>query len=132
MAQHTDIEGWGVDEAPERRPGVPMQLTPRVRGGAHWKQPERQPAPDVRVFKRAELDELTPVFSTANPPHGLSGLLRRVAYDIPEHRVRHVALLLLADRVDSLGSRLSTRPLRALGVVLGAVGGGWWLSRRRA
>ena len=43
---------------------------------------------------------LTPVHSTAIPPRGLSGLLRRVAYGIPEYRARRWALLMLADRVD--------------------------------
>jgi hypothetical protein len=84
-----------------------MLLKPRRRPGAHWKEPERQQPPDdVPVLKRAELDELTPTFSTALPPKGLSGLLKRVAYDLPEHSVRHVLLLLLSDRVDVVESRL--------------------------
>ncbi len=85
---------------------MPRELKPRVRGGAHWEEPERQRPPDVPVLKRVELDELTPTFSTAIPPRGLSGLMRRLAYDTPEHLVRHVLLLLLADRVDVVESRL--------------------------
>ncbi|WP_395842059.1 hypothetical protein [Cystobacter fuscus] len=133
MAQreHTDIRGWGADEDPRNRPGVPMLLEPRVRGGAHWQEPERQPPPEVPVLKRASLEELTPVFSTAIPPKGLSGILRSVAYDIPEHYFRHVALLLLADRVDVLESRLRTQPVRALGTVLSLAGGSWLISRLR-
>jgi hypothetical protein len=60
---------------------------------------------EVKVFKRRGLDELTPVFGTAQPPHGLSGVLRRIAYHVPEHRARHWALLLMADRIDVLESR---------------------------
>jgi hypothetical protein len=133
MAQqeHSRIKGWGADEDPRNRPGVPMLLKPHVRGGAHWEQPERQPPPEVPVFKRESLEELTPVFSTANPPKGLSGFMRGVAYGIPEHHFRHVALLLLADRVDTLESRLSAQPARALGTVLGVVGGGWLLNKLR-
>ncbi|QRK11440.1 hypothetical protein JQX13_16010 [Archangium violaceum] len=112
--KHREIPGWGVDGDPNKRPGVPMLLKPRVRGGAHWEKPERQPPPDVPVLKRAELDELTPAFSTAIPPRGLSGVLRRVAYGIPEHLVRHVMLLLLADRVDVVESRLFRFPLQVL------------------
>ena len=130
--EHAEIEGWGVDGPPERRPGVPMLLKPRVREGAHWKQPERQSPPEVPVLKRAELEELTPVFSTALPPKGLSGVLRRKAYALPEHYVSHVALLLLADRVDSLESSLRTRPVKLLGPVLGLVSGVWLLKRLRA
>ncbi len=107
--EHTRIPGWGVDGDPRRRPGVPMELEPEPRPGVHWDEPERQRAPEIPILKRAELDELTPVFGTAIPPRGLSGLLRRVAYGIPEHLVRHFMLLLLADRVDVVESRLRGR-----------------------
>jgi hypothetical protein len=43
---------------------------------------------------------LTPVFGTAQPPRGPSGVLRRAAYRIPEHRALHWLLLVVADRVD--------------------------------
>jgi hypothetical protein len=128
---HADIPGWGVDGDPRMRPGVPMMLKPEPRGGAHWEQPERQPPPDFPVFTRAELDELTPAFGTAAPPKGLSGVLRRVAYAIPENRVRHVMLLLMADRVDVLESRLLRVPVKSLGTVLSLVGGSWLLGRLR-
>jgi hypothetical protein len=59
------------------------------------------------VTKRMELDRLTPVYSTALPPRGLSGLLRRIAYNIPESHARHWATLLLADRVDVLEHRVA-------------------------
>jgi hypothetical protein len=108
--EHTKIPGWGVDGDPRNRPGVPMHLKPRAREGVHWEEPERQPSPDVPVTKRAELEELTPTFGTALPPRGLSGLMRRMAYGMPEHLVRHVLLLLMADRVDVVESRLRGRP----------------------
>ena len=104
--------GAGIDADPARRPGVPMEQRPAPMGAAHWSTPERQ-EPRVRVLRRAELSELTPVFSNAIPPRGLSGILRRVAYRIPDHRFGHWALLLLGDRVDVLEHRL----LRALTVV---------------
>ncbi|MET0400776.1 MAG: hypothetical protein ABW123_00180 [Cystobacter sp.] len=129
--EHNRIKGWGADGDPKNRPGVPMILEPQVRGGAHWDEPERQQAPDVPVLKRESIDQLTPVFSTANPPRGLSGILRGVAYEIPEHHFKHVALLLVADRVDSMESRLRTQPVRTVGTLLGLVGGGMLLSRLR-
>lgn len=127
-----EIPGWGADADPRKRPGVPMILKPEAREGAHWETPERQPSPPYPVLKRVELNALTPVFGTAAPPRGLSGVLRRVAYGIPEHRVRHVLLLLVADRVDVVESRLRRHPVQSLGAVLGAVGGGWLLGRLRA
>jgi hypothetical protein len=45
---------------------------------------------------------LTPVYSTALPPRGLSGVLRRAAYKIPDYKPRRWMLLLAADRVDVL------------------------------
>jgi hypothetical protein len=96
-----DLPYWGVDLSPEQRPGVPRESSPHPLAGAHWGEPPRQPGvrPEIARLTR---DRLTPVFSTALPPKGLSGKLRRRAYEIPDHRVRHWILLLLADRVDVL------------------------------
>ena len=93
----------GRDIAPHERPGVPMEHEPRpLTPSVRWNEPERmQPVP--WVTKRVELDRLTPVYSTALPPRGLSGAIRRIAYNIPESQARHWATILLADRVDSLG-----------------------------
>src|SRR3954469_8217561 len=80
----------------------PHPLTPAVR----WNEPERMhPVPGVT--KRMELDRLTPVFSTALPPKGLSGVVRRIAYQIPESHARHWATLMLADKVDVLEHRIA-------------------------
>jgi hypothetical protein len=108
---------------------VPRELKPKVRGKAHWEEPERQPPPDVPVLKREGLEELTPAFGTAAPPKGLSGLLRAKAYAIPEHQVSHSLLLLVADRVDVLESRLLGPPAELVGKVMGMVTGGWLLGR---
>ncbi len=64
-------------------------------------EPAQQPS-TVRVFKHALRAEVTPVFGTDAPPRGLSGVLRRWAYAIPEHKARHTMALMLADRVDVL------------------------------
>ena len=105
---HSDEPVVGRDIPSSERPGVPMEyapphpLTPAVR----WNEPERmQPVPGVT--KRMELDRLTPVFSTALPPRGLSGAIRRMAYQIPESHARHWATLMLADRVDVLEHRIA-------------------------
>ena len=97
---------WGVDRRVEQRPGVPREAPPRPVEHSHWAEPEQQ-MPTVVVLKRAGLERLTPVFGTAQPPHGLSGTLRRMAYGIPEHLARHWIVLLIADRVDVLEGRLA-------------------------
>jgi hypothetical protein len=103
--QHANEPVYGSDLPRSERPGVPMEtesrpLTPTV----HWREPERQP-PNRRVTKRSELAQLTPVFSTALPPRGISGMLRRAAYRIPETHAQHFLTLMLADRVDVLEHR---------------------------
>jgi hypothetical protein len=48
-----------------------------------------------------------PVFGTAQPLHGLSGLVRRIAYGTRETKARHWLLLLVADRIDVLEHRIA-------------------------
>jgi hypothetical protein len=124
---------WGVDQRLEDRPGVPREAPPHALANSHWTVPEQQ-IPTVVVLKRADLARLTPVFGTAQPPHGLSGMIRRIAYGIPDQFARHWLLLLLADRVDSVGSRLGRLgriwPFTAL-VSLGARLRDLWRGRRR-
>ena len=94
-------EALAVDSAHARRPGVPMEAEPHADPGASWDEPERQQS-QIRHLKRKGLQNLTPVYGTAQPPKGLSGVIRRAAYEIPEHKPSHWALLMAADRVDVL------------------------------
>lgn len=110
MRQFTELRltpdgAYGVDRALEDRPGVPMEAEPEPAEGVHWEEIPRQPVRQT-VLKRRGLTRLTPVFGTSVPPRGISGLMRRVAYRIPEHRARHWLLLLAADRVDVMEGRL--------------------------
>jgi hypothetical protein len=68
----------GVEEGEEAMPAVALQ-----------------PAPIAHVV------------GPDQPLRGMSGSLRRVAYRIPEHRVRRWLVLLLADRVELLETRLA-------------------------
>jgi len=110
MRQFTEFRpgpdgAFGVDRALEDRPGVPMEAEPASAEGVHWEEIPRQPARRTHLHRRG-LTWLTPVFGTSVPPRGISGLVRRVAYRIPEHRARHWMLLLAADRVDVVEGRL--------------------------
>lgn len=99
------MEARGVDAPRERRPGVPREAPPEPVDRAAWDRPETQ---EIRRphLRRAGIERLTPVVGTAQPPRGASGMLRRAAYEIPEHYARHWAMLMLADRVDVLEGRL--------------------------
>jgi len=117
------VPGWGADLDPADRPSHPkLQYAPGA-SGAHWEFPERQPGGEGRE-RSIEHAFVTPVFGTAQPLHGLSGAIRRVAYDrYSEGRLAHWLLLVVGDRVDSTGAHLrslvSSRPddlLRETGV----------------
>ena len=97
------IPGWGADLAPADRPSVPKERTD-LETGAHWVIPENQAelAPRERSI---EHDQLPPVFGTAAPLHGVSGMVRRFAYaHYSEARTAHWLLLILGDRIDALGA----------------------------
>jgi hypothetical protein len=66
---------------------------------------------------------LTPVYSTAIPVRGLSGLLRRAAYKVPDYKARRWLLLIVADRIDALEHRPGalTKALAGVGLVTLAV-----------
>ena len=108
------IPGWGVDLDPRDRPSNPKLRFQDDLSGAHWTFPERQPEkwPRERSIEHAFV---TPVFGTAQPPKGLSGVLRKYSYArFSEGRNAHGLLLVLADRVDAvehhLASLVTTRP----------------------
>ena len=100
------IPGWGADLDPADRPSYPKLLDPRPREGAHWEFPDRQPERTPRE-RSVEHAVLTPVFGTAQPLKGLSGVIRRWSYRrFSEGRLAHWLLLVLADRVDAWESHL--------------------------
>jgi len=105
--EHTDRPVVGADLSLSERPGVPMErspqqpLTPTTPAHVERMRPRRG------LTRRSELQQMTPVFGTAQPLHGISGVLRRIAYSIHETRARHWMMLLLADRVDRLEHRIA-------------------------
>jgi hypothetical protein len=100
------IPGWGADLDPKDRPSVPMEQFDPDLSGASWTFPERQPENWPRE-RSIEHKFLTPVFGTSCPPKGLSGVIRRYAYQkYSEGRAAHWLLLLAADRVDTAESTL--------------------------
>jgi hypothetical protein len=126
------IPGWGVDLDPADRPSVPKLKTVEDRTGAHWDFPERQPEHWPRE-RSMEHKFLTPVFGTAQPPHGLSGRIRKRAYArYSEARAAHWLLLIAADRVDALENHLRSlatlhpdNPLTETGVKAELTHHGW-------
>jgi hypothetical protein len=100
------IPGWGVDLDPADRPSHPkLQYAPQSTG-AHWRFPDRQPGAEGRE-RSIEHAFVTPVFGTAQPLHGASGVVRRLAYRrYSEARLAHWLLLVAGDRIDAWGSHV--------------------------
>lgn len=96
-----------------RRPGVPKERPPEAWPNSRFPPARMQGRPSAPRHGRPG-KPMPPVFGTAVPPRGLSGLVRRAAYRQPDHVMRHWTLLLLADRVESW----TTRTRRVLGVAL--------------
>lgn len=108
------IPGWGADLDHANRPSYPKERFDPSATGAHWTFPDRQPVVGDRE-RSIEHEMLPPVFGTAQPLRGLSGRIRRLAYDrYSEGRFAHWLLLILGDRVEATGahvrSLLSLRP----------------------
>ncbi|WP_224372923.1 hypothetical protein [Hyalangium versicolor] len=97
--QGQGIEGRGADLDPSQRPGVPMELEPQPLAGAQV--PVTPQHSDYPVMVHGGRQGMPPVFGTAAPPKGLSGVIRKVAYKYPDHWARHWMMLMMADRVDS-------------------------------
>jgi hypothetical protein len=115
-------EWWGVDRDPDRRPGVPMMREPKPFPHARPPTPQ-QGVPAVPRHGRPN-KPMPPVFSTAMPLHGLSGVVKRLAYRLPDHKPAHWILKLAGDRVENATHRARkwlpfAVPLVALWAVFG-------------
>lgn len=93
-----------VDLDRSRRPGVPKERAPQPWPNSRF-PPERMRARPSAPKHGRPGKPMPPVYGTAVPPRGVSGALRRLAYRRPDHETSHWLMLLLADRVDSWGTR---------------------------
>ncbi|HYE31392.1 MAG TPA: hypothetical protein VEH27_08195 [Methylomirabilota bacterium] len=98
--QAKNIPGWGVDANPENDPTYPMK---RRNNGEHegysWERPTQQES-QVEILHSNERPNLTAVYGTSTPPKGLSGAIRRMAFNHSESSYAHWLPLMLADRVN--------------------------------
>jgi len=99
------IPGWGADADPAHR--QTWQERPDIGDtGARWTFPDRQPGGEHRE-RSIEHRILPPVFGTAQPLHGLSGAIRRLAYArLSETKNTRWLLLVLGDRVEATGAHV--------------------------
>ncbi|QEC53543.1 hypothetical protein EDD80_103312 [Anseongella ginsenosidimutans] len=94
------IKGWAVDADSRNEPTYPMK---KYTGDDHqrlnYTRPYQQPR-NVEVLHSNERPGLTAVFGTSVPPSGLSGKVRRYAFNYSEGSFGHWLPLLLADRIN--------------------------------
>jgi hypothetical protein len=97
---YTHIKGWGIDADPKNEPTYPMK---KYTGDDHkrinWERPPLQPV-NIEVLHSIERPNITAVFGTSTPPSGLSGAIRRYAFQFSENEYMHWLPLLLADRIN--------------------------------
>jgi hypothetical protein len=96
----SNVKGWAVDADPENDPTYPMtDRIPEIdHAGYTWDRPEQQPI-DIEVLHSNERPNVAATFGTSVPPSGLSGMIRRAAFNHSEDRYRHWLPLMLADRI---------------------------------
>jgi hypothetical protein len=89
-----------IDNNPADHPAYPMrQNTGDEHKGMSWERPVQQPA-DLEILHSNERPNLTAVFGTSTPPSGVSGMIRRFAFQYNESNMLHWVPLMLADRVN--------------------------------
>ncbi|HET7826481.1 MAG TPA: hypothetical protein VFK90_14190 [Anaeromyxobacter sp.] len=100
-----------VDVNAHMRPGVPLDRPETFDPFAHRAPPARQregvPPPGPGAVRDVAMRDV-PVYGAAQPLHGVSGVLRRAAYRLPERGTARWLLLLAGDRVDVLEHRAAS------------------------
>src|SRR5919205_4468875 len=93
------VTGWGIDADPENDPVYPMKNRNNgEHAGYAWERPAQQPV-NVEVLHSIERPNVSAAFGTSTPPAGLSGMIRRFAFNYSESSYGHWLPLMLADRV---------------------------------
>lgn len=98
--QYKNIPGWGMDADPENEPTYPIKnYTGDDHNRINYERSLQQPQ-TVEILMSTERPVTTRVFGTSVPPSGLSGAIRRYAFQHSEDRYRHWLPLILADRIN--------------------------------
>lgn len=100
MKNYNEIKGWGIDADEKNDPTYPLKKrTNEEQKGYSWERPPQQPV-NIEVLHSIERPNVSAVFGTAMPPKGLSGRIRRYAFQYSEGSFAHWLPLILADRVN--------------------------------
>jgi hypothetical protein len=98
--KYAHIKGWGIDADPKNDPTYPMKKrTNEEHYGYSWDRPSLQPE-TAEVLQSVERPNLTAVYGTTVPPSGLSGMIRRKAFQYSESSYARWLPLVMADRIN--------------------------------
>ncbi|HEX8684426.1 MAG TPA: hypothetical protein VF707_19070 [Ardenticatenaceae bacterium] len=129
----SQVKGWGVDADPKNDPTYPMkQRNNGEHAGYSWERPPQQPL-TVEVLHSNERPNVTATFGTSTPPSGVSGMLRRKAFNYSESSYGHWLPLMLADRVGVVEGLLADLAHGHIPNIVGELG--WkaeWKHNRRS
>ena len=99
-SEHAYIKGWGIDADRYNEPTYPIKrYTGEDRLHLNYTPPPQQPV-NMEILRSNERPRMTAVFGTSTPLSGLSGKLRRYAFQFSEGSWGHWLPLILADRVN--------------------------------
>jgi hypothetical protein len=98
--KYQHINGWGIDADPKDFPNYPMKhYTGADHQRSNYEKPPQQPL-DVEVLHSNERPSVSAVFGNTFPPKGISGWVRRKAFNYSEESLKHWFALVLADRIN--------------------------------
>lgn len=98
---HTHIKGWAIDADPQNDPTYPMKH--RIDGHKVYERKGQKQQPlDREILHSNERPNVSAVFGLGPVASGLSGQIRRFAFQYSENSYGHWLPLLLADRVNEV------------------------------
>jgi hypothetical protein len=101
IKDNPDIKGWGIDADPENDPTYPMRN--RREGSSKYKREGQTQQPVLQeVLHSNERPNISAVYGLGPEPSGLSGKLRRFAFEHGEGEFSHWIPLLFADRINAI------------------------------
>ena len=99
---YKSIPGWGMDADLENEPTYPMKnYTGDDHNRISYERSEQQPQ-DMEILMSTERPAITRVFGTSVPPSGLSGNIRRYAF-----QQQCLAAAIGPDQGDASGARFA-------------------------
>ena len=99
IIEPSQVKGWGVDANPKNDPTYPIKNRNNgEHAGYSWERPTQQPL-TVEILHSNERPNVSATFGTSTPPSGLSGIIRRAAFNYSENSYGHWLPLMLADRI---------------------------------